>query len=152
MRSRADRRRAPHLCFHVGELARLRRRLVEQVGADLDHRGRLVLHGVLLDLHHLLLHAVLDVALQLRESGAEQGGRAAGRAAGRWILPGVFTVITVAFYGSRGLIPTLHSRIAAVGSGNRMGCPGSRPGQWHAGPAPRLGALSQVLGFSLGFS
>lgn len=54
-----------HLGFDAGELSRLFSRVNQEVGADLDHGRRVVVHSVLLKLDHVLPQVLLDVALQL---------------------------------------------------------------------------------------
>lgn len=54
-----------HLRFDTGELSRLLSRLNQEVGTDLDHGHRLVLHGVVLKLDPVFPQVLLDVALQL---------------------------------------------------------------------------------------
>lgn len=54
-----------HLCLHVGQLPRLLCGLTQQVGSDFYHCGCVVVHSSLLDLDHVVLHAVLYVVLEL---------------------------------------------------------------------------------------
>lgn len=54
-----------HLCLDTGELSRLLSRLNQEVGTDLDHGRRLVLHSVVLKLDPVFPQVLLDVALQL---------------------------------------------------------------------------------------
>lgn len=68
---------SPYLRFHVSQFARLLGRLGEKVGAHFQHGRRVVVHGALLQLSHLGLHALLDVVLDLRNT-ARGRGRLAG--------------------------------------------------------------------------
>ncbi len=53
----------PHLCLHIGQFPCLLCSLAQQVRSDFNHRSRVVVHSGLLDLDHVLLHAVLYVIL-----------------------------------------------------------------------------------------
>ena len=58
-------RRCHHLGFHIGELSCLLGCLGEQIGAHFQHGCGVVVNGALLQLGHLHLHALLNVALNL---------------------------------------------------------------------------------------
>lgn len=64
---------SPYLRFHVSQFARLLGRLGEKVGAHFQHGRRVVVHGALLQLSHLGLHALLDVVLDLRNTARGRG-------------------------------------------------------------------------------
>lgn len=58
-----------HLCLHIAQLPCLLCSLAEQVCSNFNHRGRVVVDRSLLELDDILLHAVLDVVLQLEKKG-----------------------------------------------------------------------------------
>lgn len=64
---------SPYLRFHVSQFARLLGRLGQKVGAHFQHGRRVVVHGALLQLSHLGLHALLDVVLDLRNTARGRG-------------------------------------------------------------------------------
>lgn len=53
----------PHLRLHIGQFPCLLCSLTQQVCSNLNHRSCVVVYGGLLDLDHVLLHAVLYVVL-----------------------------------------------------------------------------------------
>lgn len=65
---------SPYLRFNVSKLARLLGRLREKVRAHFQHGRRVVVHGALLQLRHLGLHALLDVVLDLRGTAGGRSG------------------------------------------------------------------------------
>lgn len=62
----------PHLGLHAAHFPRLLSGLTQQVGSDFYHRGRVVLHSRVLEVDHVLLHAVLYVVLQLQHRGKKK--------------------------------------------------------------------------------
>lgn len=58
-----EKRKSPHLCFDVGQFPCLLGSLTQQVCANFNHCCCVVVYSCLLELDHILLHAVLYVGL-----------------------------------------------------------------------------------------